>query len=62
MKGTKKMNQYKVDIDYLNFVFDEGEAALSFAEVARRHIITKKVVIKIEIEDIRTEEGEEDGR
>ena len=56
------MNQYKVDIDYLNFVFDEGEAALSFAEVARRHIITKKVVIKIEIEDIRTEEAEEDGR
>ena len=56
------MNQYTVSIDYTKFVFDEGEAALSFAEVARRHITTKKVVIKIEIEDIRTEGGEEDGR
>ena len=58
------MNQYKVSIDYLKFVFDEGEAALSFAEVARRHITTKKVVITIEIEKIitETEEGEEDGR
>ena len=56
------MNQYTVSIDYLKFVFDEGEAALSFAEVARRHIATKKAVITIEIEEIRTEEGEEDGR
>ena len=58
------MNQYTVSIDYLKFVFDEGEAALSFAEVARRHITTKKVVITIEIEKIitETEEGEEDGR
>ena len=58
------MNQYKVDIDYINFVFDEGEAALSFAEVARRHIRNKKVVITIEIEEIitETEEAEEDGR
>ena len=58
------MNQYTVSIDYLKFVFDEGEAALSFAEVARRHIATKKVVITIEIEEIITEakEAEEDGR
>lgn len=58
------MNQYTVSIDYTKFVFDEGEAALSFAEVARRHITTKKVVIKIEIEDLttETEEAEEDGR
>ena len=51
------MNQYTVSIDYLKFVFDEGEAALSFAEVARRHINNRKAAITIEIE-----EGEEDGR
>ena len=51
------MNQYTVSIDYLKFVFDEGEAALSFAEVARRHIRNKKAVITIEIEEV-----EEDGR
>ena len=51
------MNRYIVDVDYTQFVFDEGEAALSFAEVARRHIATKKVVITIEIEEV-----EEDGR
>ena len=56
------MNQYIVDIDYTKFVFDEGEAALSFAEVARRHITTKKVVITIEIEDMRIDGGEEDDR
>ena len=57
------MNRYTVSIDYITFVFDEGEAALSFAEVARRHITTKKVVIKIEIEEIITETEEaEDGR
>ena len=58
------MNQYTVDIDYLKFVFDEGEAALSFAEVARRHINNRKAGITIEIEKIitETEEGEEDGR
>ena len=58
------MNKYIVEIDFMKFVFDEGEAALSFAEVARRHITTKKVVITIEIEKIitETEEGEEDGR
>ena len=51
------MNQYTVSIDYLKFVFDEGEAALSFAEVARRHINNRKVVVTIEIEEV-----EEDGR
>ena len=51
------MNRYIVDVDYTQFVFDEGEAALSFAEVARRHINNRKVVITIEIE-----EAEEDGR
>ena len=56
------MNQYIVDIDYAKFVFDEGEAALAFAEVARKHITNRKAVITIEIEDIRTEGGEEDGR
>ena len=58
------MNRYKVDVDYIQFTFDEGEAALSFAEVARRHIRNKKAVITIEIEEIitETEEAEEDGR
>ena len=51
------MNRYKVDVDYIQFTFDEGEAALSFAEVARRHINNRKVVITIEIEEV-----EEDGR
>ena len=51
------MNQYIVDIDYAKFVFDEGEAALAFAEVARKHINNRKAAITIEIE-----EGEEDGR
>ena len=51
------MNRYIVDIDYAKFTFDEGEAALSFAEVARRHINSRKAVITIEIEEV-----EEDGR
>ena len=51
------MNQYIVEIDFMKFVFDEGEAALSFAEVARRHINNRKAVITIEIEEV-----EEDGR
>ena len=51
------MNKYIVEIDFMKFVFDEGEAALSFAEVARRHINNRKVVITIEIEEV-----EEDGR
>ena len=49
------MNQYIVDIAYAKFVFDEGEAALAFAEVAIKHI-TNKTVITIEIEEA------EDGR
>ena len=51
------MNRYKVYVDYVQFTFDEGEAALSFAEVARRHINSRKADITIVIE-----EGEEDGR
>ena len=51
------MNRYIVDVDYTQFVFDEGEAALSFAEVARRHINNRKAAITIEIEEV-----EEDGR
>ena len=51
------MNKYIVEIDFMKFVFDEGEAALSFAEVARRHINSRKAVITIEIEEV-----EEDGR
>ena len=50
------MNSYIVDIDYAKFTFDEGEAALAFAEVAIKHI-TNKTVITIEIEEV-----EEDGR
>ena len=58
------MNRYKVYVDYVQFTFDEGEAALSFAEVARRHIRSKQAVITIEIEEVITEaeEAEEDGR
>ena len=51
------MNQYIVDIDYAKFVFDEGEAALSFAEVARRHINDKKAAVKITIEEVEAEDG-----
>ena len=51
------MNQYTVDIDYINFVFDEGEAALSFAEVARRHINDKKAAVTITIEEEEAEDG-----
>ena len=51
------MNRYKVDVDYIQFTFDEGEAALAFAEVARRHINSRKADITIEIEEV-----EEDGR
>ena len=56
------MNQYIVDIDYTKFVFDEGEAALAFAEVARRHINNRNAGITIEIEDMRIDGGEEDDR
>ena len=55
------MNKYKVRVDYITFVFDEGEAALAFAEVAKGHVVGDAGVT-IEIEDTRTEGGEEDGR
>ena len=51
------MNQYTVSIDYTKFVFDEGEAALSFAEVARRHINDKKAAVTITIEEEEAEDG-----
>ena len=50
------MNQYIVDIDYTKFVFNEGEAALAFAEVAKGHVVGDAGVT------IEIEEGEEDGR
>ena len=57
------MNQYTVSIDYKKFVFDEGEAALAFAEVAMKHIDDISAEITIEIEKIITETEEaEDGR
>ena len=57
------MNKYKVRVDYETFVFDEGEAALAFAEVAKGHVVGDAGVT-IEIEEIITEaeEAEEDGR
>ena len=59
------MNKYKVRVDYETFVFDEGEAALAFAEVAKGHVVGDAGVT-IEIEEtgiiIGIEEGEEDGR
>ena len=48
--------KYRVSINYLKFDFDEGEAALSFAEVANRHNTEKS---DIAIEFIKEEE---DGR
>lgn len=59
------MNQYTVSIDYTKFVFDEGEAALAFAEVAKGHVVGDAGVT-IEIGDagvtIEIEDVEEDGR
>ena len=56
------MNKYKVRVDYETFVFDEGEAALAFAEVAKGHVVGDAGVT-IEIEDLTTETEEaEDGR
>lgn len=59
------MNKYKVRVDYITFVFDEGEAALAFAEVAKGHVVGDAGVT-IEIGDagvtIEIEEVEEDGR
>lgn len=48
---------YRVKVGYTPFDFNEGEAALSFAEVAIRHI-TEDADVKIEFE----REAEEDGR
>lgn len=50
------MNKYKVRVDYVQFTFDEGEAALAFAEVAKGHVVGDSGVT-IEIEEV-----EEDGR
>ena len=49
--------KYRVIVGYRTFEFDEGEAALSFAEVANRHIVED---VDITIEFIREES--EDGR
>lgn len=51
------MNQYTVEVAYEKYVFDEGEAALSFAEVARRHINNRKAAITITIEEEEAEDG-----
>ena len=48
--------KYRVLINYKEFDFDEGEAALSFAEVASRHITEESEI------SIRFVEEEEDGR
>lgn len=56
------MNRYIVEVAYEKYVFDEGEAALSFAEVAKGHVVGDAGVT-IEIEEIITETEEaEDGR
>ena len=52
-----KMNKYIVDIDYSKYVFDEGEAALSFAEVAMKHIKDRKTEVIIIIEEEEAEDG-----
>ena len=51
------MARYIVDVDYSKFVFDEGEAALSFAEVASRHIKDSKTEVIIIIEEVEAEDG-----
>ena len=51
------MNRYIVDVDYSKFVFDEGEAALSFAEVARKHIKDSKTEVIIIIDEVEAEDG-----
>ena len=59
MKGTRreKMNKYIVEVAYEKYVFDEGEAAFSFAEVARRHINDKKAAVTIVIKEEEAEDG-----
>lgn len=44
--------KYRVIINYLKFEFDEGEAALSFAEVASRHVAEES---EISIELVKEE-------
>ena len=51
------MNRYIVEVAYEKYVFDKGEAALSFAEVARRHINDRKAVVTITIEEEEAEDG-----
>ena len=51
------MTRYIVDVDYSKFVFDEGEAALSFAEVARKHIKDSKTEVIIIIDEVEAEDG-----
>lgn len=53
------MKKYIVEIDFIKFIFDEGEAALSFAEVASKHYTGKNPTVTIIIKE---EEAEEDGR
>ena len=50
------MKKYIVEIDFIKFVFDEGEAALAFAEVAKGHVVGDAGVT------IEIEEAEEDDR
>ena len=56
------MNKYKVEIDFVKFIFDDGEAALSFAEVARRHIRNTNAGITINIVEEEDKVEAEDGR
>ena len=51
------MTRYIVDVDYSKFVFDEGEAALAFAEVAMKHIKDRKTEVIIVIEEEEAEDG-----
>ena len=51
------MNRYIVEVAYEKYVFDEGEAALSFAEVARGHIKDSKKEVIIIIEEVEEEDG-----
>lgn len=51
------MKRYIVDIDYTKFVFDEGEAALAFAEVASKHYTGKNSTVTVTIEEEEAEDG-----
>ena len=56
------MNKYIVDIDYSKYVFDEGEAAIAFAEVAMKHIKDRKTEVIIIIKEEEDKVEAEDGR